>query len=242
MRSFIDCSGDGDAAHSLGAGFEMGDADGLPQAVTLMFDMGGVDLEKTLTYVRDHPDQMLFPKLPSHADPVQMSNGIISVAGYYDLVASARANGEYTAPGDMIFYIGRPRKGEVVFNTTHAGNVNGTNAEDLTRAEIECRRQMMSVVAFTRKYVPGFEDAYLLCSAAHVGVRETRRIVGDYAFSAADAVAARKFEDAICRLAYRWMSTPARAMGTRRTNWRVTGPTTLHPAIGMRFPTGACCR
>lgn len=198
----IDCSGDGDAAVSLGARFEMGDADGLPQAVTLMFDMGGVDLEKVLTYVRDHPDQFRFPKLAPTADPAELARGVVSVAGYYDLVAEARANGEYSAPGDLIFFIGRPRRGEVVFNTTHVGGIDGTNAEDLTRAEIEGRRQMMSVVAFVRKYVPGFENAYLLRSPEHVGVRETRRVVGDYVFSADDVVEARKFDDAICRLAY----------------------------------------
>lgn len=198
----VDCSGDGDAALALDAKFETGDENGLPQAVTLMFDMGGVDIEKAMTYVRDHPDQMRFPKLPATADPAKMAEGIVSVAGYYELIATARANGDYPVPGDLIFYIGRPRKGEVVFNTTHVGQVDGTNAEDLTRAEIESRRQMMSVVSFVRKYVPGFEEAYLLRSADHVGVRETRRILGDYVFSAGDVIEARKFDDAVCRLAY----------------------------------------
>ncbi len=198
----IDCSGDGDAAVAMGAAFESGDANGLQQAVTLMFDMAGVDIEKAMTYVRDNPDQMRFPKLPPTADPAELAGGTVSVAGYYDLISQARAKGEYGAPGDLIFYIGRPRRGEVVFNTTHVGNVDGTNAKDLTRAEIECRRQMMSIVSFVRKYVPGFEDAYLIRSPEHVGVRETRRIVGDYVFSAEDVVEARKFDDAICRLAY----------------------------------------
>lgn len=198
----IDCSGDGDVAVSLGAEFESGDENGLQQSVTLMFDMGGVDLEKVMTYVRDNPDEMLFPKLPATADPAELANDIISVAGYYTLVKAARKKGEYIVPGDLIFFIGRPRKGEVVFNTTHVGGINGTNAEDLTRAEIESRRQMMSVVSFVRKYVPGFEDSFLLRSASHVGVRETRRIMGDYVFSAQDVIGARKFDDAICRLAY----------------------------------------
>jgi hypothetical protein len=167
-----------------------------------MFDMGGVDLQRVLAYVRDHPDQMRFPKLPPTADPAELAEGVVSVAGYYDLVARARAEGEYIAPGDLIFFIGRPRRGEVVFNTTHVGGIDGTKAEDLTRAEIEGRRQMMSVVAFARKYVPGFENAYLLRSPEHVGVRETRRIIGDYVFSADDVIEARKFDDAICRLAY----------------------------------------
>ncbi len=197
-RGLIDCSGDGDVAVSLGADFEMGDANGLPQAVTLMFDVGGVDLPGALKYVRDHPDQMLFPKLPPDADLDELAGGIISVAGYYDLVARARAQAEFAAPGDMIFYIGRPRQGEVVFNTTHVGGVEGISAADLTRAEIESRRQMMSVVSFARKFVPGFENSYLLRSAAQVGVRETRRIKGDYVFSADDVVNARKFDDAIC--------------------------------------------
>ena len=201
-RRLVDASGDGDAAFSLGASFQMGDAEGLPQAMTLMFDVGGVDLPTALIYVRDHPDQMRFPKLPPDADVDQLAKYVVSVAGYYDLVAEARAKGEYIAPGDLIFYISRPRRGEVVFNTTHVGGVRGTNAEDLTRAEIEGRRQMMSIVSFLRKYVPGFENSYLLRSAAHIGVRETRRIVGDYVFSEDDVEEGRKFPDCICRLAY----------------------------------------
>lgn len=201
-RRLIDCSGDGDAAVSLGARFESGDTDGLPQAVTLMFDMGGVDLVRAMEYVRDHPDQFRFPVLSPDADPVKLAEGVISVAGYYDLISEARRKGEYEASGDLIFYIGRPTRGEVVFNTTHIGRIDGTSAEDLTRAEIESRRQMMSIVAFVRKYVPGFEGSYLLQSAAHVGVRETRRVVGEYVFSEDDVIEARKFDDAVCRLAY----------------------------------------
>ena len=232
----IDCSGDGDAALSLGASFETGDENGLPQAVTLMFDMGGVDIERAMTYVRDHPDQMRFPKLPPDADPAQLAKGIISVAGYYDLVSEARAHGDYSAPGDLIFYIGRPRKGEVVFNTTHVGGVHGTNAEDLTRAEIESRRQMMSVVAFVRKYVPGFEEAYLLRSAAHVGVRETRRIVGDYVFSADDVIEARKFDDAICRLAYPVDVHSGKGDGYTKAEEVSSGPNNAPPGDWYEIP------
>ena len=214
----IDCSGDGDAAVSLGANYESGDERGLVQAVTLMFDMGGVDTERAMEYVRDNPEQMLFPKLPPDANPSELADGVISVAGYFDLVSSAKAAGEYDVPGDMVFYLGRPRKGEVVFNTTHVGGVDGLGSADLTRAEIECRRQMMDVVAFAVKYMPGFENAYLLRSAPQVGVRETRRVLGDYVFSANDVVGARKFEDAICRLAYPVDVHSGRGEGYTRTD------------------------
>lgn len=201
-RRLIDCSGDADAAAALGARFEKGNEDGLTQATTLMFDVGGVDPVKALEYVRDHPDQMRFPNLSPDADLDKLAEGLISVAGYYDLVAEARRKGEYSAPGDLVFYIGRPHGGQVTFNTTHIGDVDGTNADDLTCAEIEGRRQMMSIVSFVRNYVPGFENAYLLQSAPQIGVRETRRIVGEYVFSEDDVAHARKFDDAICRLAY----------------------------------------
>ena len=126
----------------------------------------------------------------------------MSVAGYYELVSKARENGDYPLPGDLIFFISRPRRGEVVFNTTHIGGVTVTGAKDLTKAEIEGRRQGAALVRFVRKYIPGFEDAYLLRTATQIGVRETRRIMGDYVFHADDVANARKFEDSIARLAY----------------------------------------
>lgn len=232
----IDCSGDGDAAVSMGAGFEMGDENGLPQAVTLMFDMGGIDLVKTMTYVKDHPDQFSFPKYSPEADPEKLANDVISVAGYYDLVAKAKADGNYLAAGDMIFYIGRPRKGEVVFNTTHSGNVDGTNAEDLTRAEIECRRQMVSIAEFVRKYVPGFENSFLLRSADHVGIRETRRVIGDYVFSTDDVLEARKFSDAICRLAYPIDIHSGKGEGYVKGHGEHTGPNNAPPGDWYEIP------
>jgi hypothetical protein len=198
----VDATGDGDVAVAAGAQYEMGGADGMPQSMTLMIDVGGVDFARVMDYVRQHPDQMRFPKIPSDADPEKLAKDIISVAGYYDLVTQARERGEYPIPGDLIFFVSRPRPGEVVFNTTHIGGVKGTSAEDLTRAEIEGRRQAAALVEFARKYVPGFENAYLLRTAAQVGVRETRRITGEYVFSAQDVAKAQKFDDAIARLAY----------------------------------------
>ncbi len=201
-RRVVDCTGDGDIAAFLGAKFEMGDDSGLPQAMTLMFDMAGVDFGKALEYVRANPDQMRFPKLPPDEDLSKMAGRAFGIAGYYEIINRARANGDYDVPGDLLFYINRPRQGEVVFNTTHVGNVSGIDADDVTRAEIEGRRQMMCVARFVRKYVPGFEESYIIRTPAHIGVRETRRILGDYVFSETDVEEARKHEDAVCRLAY----------------------------------------
>lgn len=235
-RRLIDCSGDGDAAVALGAEFQTGDENGLPQAATLMFDVGGVDLERAIEYVRDHPDQMRFPLLSPDADPKAIAGDIFSAAGYYDLVKKARDEGRYDVPGDLIFYITRPRAGEVVFNTTHIGQVNGTNADDLTRAEIEGRRQMMSVVSMIRQYIPGFENAFLARGAAHVGIRETRRIVGKYVFRARDVIEAMKHDDAICRLAYPVDVHSGSGEGYTKGDEFVTGPQKPPPGDWYEIP------
>src|SRR4029434_4263080 len=61
---------------------------------------------------------------------------------------------------------------------------------------------MRQIAAFLRRYVPGFEHAYVVQSGVHIGVRETRRISGEYQLTAADVLEARKFDDVIARGAY----------------------------------------
>jgi hypothetical protein len=201
-RRVVDCSGDGDVAISLGAEFETGDETGVAQAVTLMFDVGGVDLVEALEYVKANPDQMRFPKMPADTDIQLLTGHVLGIAGYYDLVSQAKSRGEYPVPGDLVFYVTRPRLGEVTFNTTHVGDVDGIDLDALTRAEIEGRRQMVAVLNFARSSMPGFKNSYILRSPSHVGVRESRRVMGKYVFDASDIATSSKFDDAICRLAY----------------------------------------
>ena len=61
---------------------------------------------------------------------------------------------------------------------------------------------MRQIAAFLRRYVPGFAESYVAQSGVQIGVRETRRIVGEYQLTAEDVLAARKFEDAVARAAY----------------------------------------
>lgn len=200
---YVDTTGDGDVAAFAGAPYQKGgEQDGVTQAMTLKFDIGGVDLRSALEWVKAHPDEVRFPKLEADASVDEMLSGVVSVAGYYSLVSEAKSKGELTVPGDLVFYISRPRHGEVVVNTTHIGMVDGTSSEDLTRAEIEGRRQMMQLMRFFKNGVPGFADCYLTRSGVQVGVRETRRITGEYVFTVEDVAGASKFPDAIARLAY----------------------------------------
>jgi hypothetical protein len=184
-RVVVDGTGDGDVAAAAGAPYEIGrDEDGLVQPMTLMFRMVDFEREAFAGYVREHPDQWR------------------GVHGLWDLISKAAEAGELDLPREDILFFGTPHEREVSVNSTRVTQVRGTNVFDWTRAEAESRRQMRQIVAFLRRRVPGFEHAYLAQSGVHAGVRETRRITGDYRLTVDDVLCARRFDDVIARGAY----------------------------------------
>lgn len=187
-RMIVDASGDGDIAAAAGARYEIGrEPDGLVQPMTLMFRMADFAHAAFTSYARDHPDQWR------------------GVHGLWDLVAQASAAGELDLPREDILFFATPHPAEVSVNCTrvaHARPLLGIDPFDLSYAEWQSRGQMRQIVAFLRKYVPGFASAYLVQSGAQVGVRETRRILGGYRLTGADILAARKFDDVVARSTY----------------------------------------
>jgi len=180
----VDCTGDADVAVQAGTPTEVGRADGLVQPMTLMFRMAEFQRAAFETYVKDNPKEWR------------------GVHGLWDLVRQATAAGELKLPREDILFFATPHEGEVSVNSTRVTRVLGTDVWDLSYAEWMSRRQMRQIAEFLRRYVPGFEKAYVMQSGVNVGVRETRRIVGDYQLTADDVLSARKFEDAIARGAY----------------------------------------
>ncbi|HME96533.1 MAG TPA: FAD-dependent oxidoreductase [Methylomirabilota bacterium] len=184
-RAVVDATGDGDIAALSGAPFEIGrEGDDLVQPMTLMFRM--VEFERTAfaAYRQAHPDQWR------------------GVHGLWDLVRQASATGELSLAREDILFFGTPHERELSVNSTRVTGVLGTSVWDLTRAEWQARRQMRQIAAFLRKYVPGFERSYVAQSGVTIGVRETRRVTGDYALTAQDILGAHKFDDAIARGTY----------------------------------------
>jgi hypothetical protein len=183
-RCVVDCTGDGDIAAWSGAPFAMGRADGRVQPMTLMFRMGQFEREAFAAYVQEHPDQWR------------------GVHGLWDLIQQATAAGELDLPREDLLFFATPHLREVSVNSTRVIKVRGTDVWDLTEAERQSRRQMRQIESFLRRYVPGFEEAYLLQSGTQIGVRETRRIVGEYELTAEDLLTARKHDDVIARCTY----------------------------------------
>ncbi|WP_119678026.1 FAD-dependent oxidoreductase [Indioceanicola profundi] len=184
-RAIVDGSGDGDIAAKAGADYHVGrEGDGLVQPMTLMFRIGDFDRDAFADYVRDHPDQWR------------------GVHGLWDLVRQATEAGDLTMPREDILFFATPHPRELSVNCTRVTGGLATNVLDISRAEIEARRQMREIMAFLVKYVPGFKDAYVIQAGVNIGVRETRRIVGDYTLTAEDVLGAAKFPDAIARASY----------------------------------------
>ncbi len=181
----IDCSGDGDVAAFAGAPFEVGRSkDRMVQPMTLMFLLEGFVFERFKNYVEAHPDQW---------------HGVQGLAG---LLQYAAKKGELKVPRENILLFGNVRPNRVLVNSTRVLDTLGTDVWDLTRAELEARRQVAELTRFFRKHVPGFEKAYVAQSGITTCVRESRRIMGEYLLTAKDVLDARRFEDAIALGSY----------------------------------------
>jgi hypothetical protein len=74
---------------------------------------------------------------------------------------------------------------------TNCTGVDGTNVEDLTKATLVCRDQMDDIVVFLKRYVPGFENCYIISSASLMGIRETRHFKGEETITEQDILEAR---------------------------------------------------
>lgn len=194
----IDATADAYVAASAGVATQQGDERGRVQPASLMFRLSHVDLSKTATYVRMHPDQMR-TSLKAHE---RLAPAMTAVAGLYDLWKNALEHGEVKVPRELVSFFITPYPDEVSVNMTRVTNIDPLNPDDLTRAEIEAREQVMELVEFFRKRVPGFENARLAATGTQIGIRESRRIVGEYTLTRDDVLQGRQFEDAVARSAY----------------------------------------
>lgn len=172
-KAVIDCTGDGDVAAYSGAEYYKGrESDGLMQPATLMFKVGGVDYERAV-----------FPG--SFETLVHTEKGELQ----------ALAKEKLPAPAGHVLLYRSTLPGIVTCNMTNCTGIDGTRAEDLTKAEILCRSQMIPIVNFLREYVPGYDNCYIISAAPMIGIRETRHFKGIRQINENDILTARVFED-----------------------------------------------
>jgi hypothetical protein len=177
-RVVVDCSADADVAFRAGAPTSRGrESDGKMQPMTMFFIIDGVDDAAVEAHIRAHPEE----------------EGKL----FAGIVESARVRGEFPIMRDKIGIYRTPEPGVWRVNTTRLLGLDGTNADDLTKAEVEGRKQVFKLVEFMQRECPGLSNARLKETAAQIGVRETRRIVGEYVLQVEDLTSGRHFDDVI---------------------------------------------
>lgn len=169
-KCIVDASGDAHVAFRAGAPFEDSGALGIAQSLTTTFKMINVDVDRA----------MAFPK-----------------AEMWSLMRSESAS--YRMPRKEGSAHITPLPGVMVTNMTRVAGVDGTDVEALSVAEREGRAQALEYVRFLKDKIPGYEKADLGGLSIQIGVRETRRIKGQYWLTKEDVLSARKFPDAIAQ-------------------------------------------
>ncbi|HEX9766167.1 MAG TPA: FAD-dependent oxidoreductase [Nitriliruptorales bacterium] len=170
----IDCTGDGDVAYHAGCEFEYGRiGDGLVQPMTLQFKVSGFD------FTQDVGDHWLYHVLREHNSEEEL--------------AAVPFVNPWAVP-----IPGMPAT--VAVQWTHLHGADGTDAESLTRAAVEGRRQVHSAMRLLESARDVLGDVRLIETAMQIGVRETRRIRGEYHLELEDLTAGRSFDDGICRV------------------------------------------
>ncbi|MGH2534422.1 MAG: FAD-dependent oxidoreductase [Thermomicrobiales bacterium] len=167
-RVTVDCSGDADVAARAGAPCEQAGVESPVQTATTTFRVCNVDVPRAVTIKRDRMAELMKTAVARDR---------------YDLPRLDGSIHRTPVPGVMLAIMSR------------VPDLDATDPVDLTRAEIEGRRQVEQYVRFLREYVPGYERADLIATSVQIGVRESRRIRGEYWLTEADVVAARRHDD-----------------------------------------------
>jgi hypothetical protein len=199
-RTVVDATGDADVAAAAGAEYVKGrETDHKMRPMSVLFRLGGVDLKKVIEYCQSQPKEYFTADPNFHI--IAPEKGLVRLSGFFHIAEKARAAGELP---DEIHYLRFEgidvARGILTVNNSRVYGVDGTNAWDISRADTQARLQNRQLKTVIRKYIPGFENAYVIDSSATVGVRETRRVRGPYVLPQEDLLGQRTFDDSVVRV------------------------------------------
>lgn len=183
---FVDATGDGTAAYLAGAECRVGrDGDGLTQPTTLEFTLSDVDESRAITCF-------------GGSDKVALPDGKL----YRDLCREANARGDLPTNVTIVRLHKTFYPGERTVNATQANGYNTLDAAQLGKADADLRGQIEQVTAFLRREVPGYGRCRVKTTPATLGVRESRRVTGDYILTDADVENGARFDDVVVHKAW----------------------------------------
>ena len=203
----IDCTGDADIAFRAGVPCDAGEeSSGITQPFSVRFHLGNVNLGRFARFLRSLGRHEVMEEVEGSSVPL-IHTAMVWGKGWTlePLFRRAVEEGVLQESDGNYFQVftmaGRP--GELAFNCPRiSSGIDGTNPFHLTAAQITGRAIVQRYALFCRRYLPGCEESYVLMSAPMVGVRDSRRIRGEYRVTVDDVLSGAKFEDAVCRNNY----------------------------------------
>ncbi|MGV3523184.1 MAG: FAD-dependent oxidoreductase [Candidatus Sericytochromatia bacterium] len=203
----VDASGDGDLAFHAGVPMVRGREDsGANQPMALRFHLGAVDLLKARDYFAslgdfDWTENTIHPQIPLWTTACTWDKEWPLTPVFQAAVAAGDLSEDDAAYFQIFTVPGRP--GEVSFNCPRMDQLTDSlDVRQRNQVQIEGKQRIHKLWRFCQRYLPGFEHSYIVQIAPMIGVRESRRMVGEYVLSSDDFFNARKFPDAIARNNY----------------------------------------
>lgn len=199
-KTFVDATGDAVVTRLSGAPVRRGDEDGNNQISSLRFEVGGIDIEKYRAYVFSTPDTYsVHHERGDYFEAAMVGGKGFALQPLFDQAVQdgvlieddLRYFQSYTVPG---------KPGVMSFNCPHLVHLSDNeHALDRSRAIAEGRASIRRLLVFLKKYMPGFENSFLVQEASMLGVRESWELVGEYVMPAEDYTNQARFEDAVAR-------------------------------------------
>ncbi len=178
----IDATGDADIAARSGCRYVKGrESDGLTTPATLQFHVTHVNQDELAKYITTHDS----PR-------------------FRERIKELRQAGEWPFPYDIFISVQLHEKGSMMINTSRLTGIDGTDGKSVTRGMIHGRRETQQLFELMKKHFPGFQNARIKSVAPLLGVRETRRILGQYTLTVDDLIEGKEFPDTIGFSAYGW--------------------------------------
>jgi ribulose 1,5-bisphosphate synthetase/thiazole synthase len=198
-KTVVDTTGDADLAFAAGCPTVKGrEEDNKMRPVNTMFRMAGIRMEQLLAYCRERPDQ--FQRDPS-SHIAESGVSAIRLSGFFDEVEKGRNSGELP---QEVFYLRfegvDSKRGIITLNSARVYGVDGTDMWDITRGDIESRKQNRQLFEFVKKHIPGCQDAHVIASSTNLGVRETRRIRGEHLLTDEDMDGEKTYPTSIAKI------------------------------------------
>ncbi len=204
-KVFIDATGDADVGVMAGAKYFKGDEKtGKNQPLSLRYIVGGVDIDRFWDFLKSHekPHHTANSRSGQVLHTAVTANGEWTLSKIFD---RAIENGDLTFDDKVYWQVfGLPgRKDGLAFNCPEIfKNTDATKTENLTNAQIIGKKAIFRQLRFYKKYLKGFENAYIAEIASLVGIRESRRLETEYVLKSVDLFVRKKFPDTICQSNY----------------------------------------